>query len=281
MRPVNRAKGRSDSLKRNIGAAVYAVSIALLLLCEFYGKAKFSELFDETTSQLVYMTLTRLLGGAIFVTLTLYLGYKVMNPVRIKAKELAFTVPAFAVVINNLPIIPLISGEAEINASDLQIFLLAAECLAIGLFEETAFRGVVLLGIMEKRRNGTKDLFVSIVLSSAVFGIIHLVNLFTSSPGAVFLQIGYSFLIGAMCAVVLIRTANIWLCVVLHAVYDFCGSLVPTFGDVVIWTAPEVLLTVVISLAAAVYFIIALIKTDVRCIDRIYIKESGKKETQL
>ena len=281
MRPVNSAKGRSDSLKRNIGAAVYAVSIALLLLCEFYGKAKFSELFDETTSQLVYMTLTRLLGGAIFVTLTLYLGYKVMNPFRIKAKELAFTVPAFAVVINNLPIIPLISGEAEINASGLQIFLLAAECLAIGLFEETAFRGVVLLGIMEKRRNGTKDLFVSIVLSSAVFGVIHLVNLFTSSPGAVLLQIGYSFLIGAMCAVVLIRTANIWLCVVLHAVYDFCGSLVPTFGDGVIWTAPEVLLTVVISLAAAAYFIIALIKTDVRCIDRIYMKESGKKETQL
>ena len=281
MRPVNSAKGRSDSLKRNIGAAVYAVSIVLLLLCEFYGKAKFSELFDETTSQLLYMTLTRLLGGAIFVTLTLYLGYKVMNPFRIKAKELAFTVPAFVVVINNLPIIPLISGEADVHASGLQIFLLAAECLAIGLFEETAFRGVVLLGIMEKRRNGTKDLFVSIVLSSAVFGVIHLVNLFTSSPGAVLLQIGYSFLIGAMCAVVLIRTANIWLCVVLHAVYDFCGSLVPTFGDGVIWTAPEVLLTVVISLAAAAYFIIALIKTDVRCIDRIYMKESGKKETQL
>ena len=279
MRPVNRAKGRSDSLKRNIGVAVYAVSIVLLLLCEFYGKAKFSELFDETTSQLVYMTLTRLLGGAIFVTLTLYLGYKVMNPFRIKAKELAFTIPAFVVVINNLPIIPLISGEADVHTSGSQIFLLAAECLAIGLFEEMAFRGVVLLGIMEKRRSGTKDLFVSIVLSSAVFGVIHLVNLFTSSPGAVLLQIGYSFLIGAMCAVVLIRTANIWLCVILHAVYDFCGSLVPTFGEGVIWTAPEVVLTVVISLAAAVYFILALVRTDVRCIDRIYKKTFEDKET--
>ena len=131
---------------------------------------------------------------------------------------------------------------------------------------------------MEKRRSSTKDLFVSIVLSSAVFGVIHLVNLFTSSPGAVLLQIGYSFLIGAMCAVVLIRTANIWLCVILHAVYDFCGSLVPTFGEGVIWTAPEVVLTVVISLAAAVYFILALVRTDVRCIDRIYKKTSEEKE---
>ena len=274
-----RTKDRGNYL-RNVGIAVYAVCIVLLFVCELYLKNKFSEMFDEKISRLLYMTFTRLIGGIIFITLTLYLGYRVMNPLRIKAAELIFTLPALVVVINNLPIIPLITGQASVSAPWSRILLLAAECFSIGLFEEMAFRGVVLLGIMEKRRKSTKDLFISIVLSSAVFGLVHLVNLFTSSPGAVLLQIGYSFLIGAMCAVVLIRTANIWLCVLLHAVYDFCGSLVPMFGEGVIWNAPAVILTVAVSLAAVVYFILALLKTNVKDIDRIYVKKTVEDVTE-
>ena len=153
------------------------------------------------------------------------------------------------------------------------------ECLCIGLFEEAAFRGVVLLMVAEKRRGSRKDLFVSIILSSAVFGAIHLVNIFTgANPGAVILQIGYSFLIGAMCSVVLFKTANIWLCVALHAIYDFCGHLMPTLGTGSWWDTPTVVITVILAVFTVVFYVAALWRIDPIELDRLYPQKAVSRE---
>ena len=148
--------------------------------------------------------------------------------------------------------------------------MLLIECIFIALFEEAAFRGVILLGFAEKRRGNIKGLFWSIILSSAVFGAVHLLNLIESSPLAVLMQIGYSFLIGAMCAVVLFRTANLWLCVAIHAIFNFCGALVPTCGQGQAWDTFTVVLTVIVSVLVTVYMIFAFIKTDLKKVDEIY-----------
>jgi hypothetical protein len=95
----------------------------------------------------------------------------------------------------------------------------------------------------------------------------------------VLLQIGYSFLIGAMCSVVLIRTANIWLCVLLHAIFNFTGALVPICGGGVIWDAPTVIITAVIAVAVTVYMVILFIKTPNDAMDEIYGKKSGGSES--
>ena len=84
------------------------------------------------------------------------------------------------------------------------------------------------------------------------------------------LQVGYSFLIGAMYAVILFKTANIWLCVLLHAVYNFCGMLVPTLGAGTWWDVPTVIFTTVLAVATAVYTVVLFIKMDVRELDRLY-----------
>ncbi len=265
-------------MNRKLCIAITSVFGAFLLAYELFLNKSF-EIEDTVIKELVDMTVTRMLGGVIFFTLTLYLGYKVLNPVKKPfLRALIFSLPAFAVVVNNLPIIPLIVGSAYVTGEAWEIALLAAECFAIGLFEEMAFRGVVLLGIMEKRRACVRDLIISILLSSAVFGAVHLVNLITSSPAAVILQIGYSFLIGAMCSVVLIKTANIWLCVILHALFDFCGSLVPKLGEGIIWDVPTVIITVVIAVFTTVYMFVSLIKTDASVTDRIYGTENTEKE---
>ncbi|MBQ8408796.1 MAG: CPBP family intramembrane metalloprotease [Clostridia bacterium] len=260
-------------MKRKICILITVVSVLLLLLCEFFGVEKlFGEIDDPAVQDLVEMTLTRAIGGVIFITLLIYLGYKVMNPFRKPfGRAILFALPAIAVVVNNLPIYPLLSGIATVNSPSWMVWLLFAECFCVGLFEETCFRGVVLLGFLEKRRTTKKGQFWSIVLSSAVFGAVHFVNVFFgASPVAVLMQIGYSFLIGAMCSVVLLKTANLWLCVILHAVFNFCGAVVPTCGEGTIWEPITITITVILAVATTVYMVIAFLRMRSEELDRIY-----------
>ncbi len=251
------------------------LAMLLLLVYEFFVRAALVEgLADAKMRTVADMTVTRALASLAFLPILIYLGYRVMDPLRKPfGKSLLYALPAIAVVINNLPIYPLLTGQARVTAPLPHILLLAAECFFIGLFEEVCFRGVVFLGFLEKRRGSLWGRFWSIILTAAVFGVIHLINLFFgASPLAVLMQIGYSFLIGAMCAVILLKSANIWLCVLLHAVFDFCGSLIPTCGEGRIWEPVTVTMTVVIAVAATVILTVIFFRIKREEIDRIYME---------
>ena len=179
-----------------------------------------------------------------------------MNPLQKPFwASLAFSIPPILVVVNNAPFLSLYLGDAYlIHSTPVYLVWFGLECLAIGLFEELAFRGVIFLMFAERRHATRKGLFWSLVLTSAVFGAVHLVNvLMGADVGGVILQIGYSFLIGAMCSVVLLKTRNVWLCVLLHAVYDFCGNLLPTLGGGTWWDTPTVVFTAVLAVATTAY----------------------------
>ncbi|MBE6586481.1 MAG: CPBP family intramembrane metalloprotease [Ruminococcaceae bacterium] len=264
----------TKDLARKIAIALTFVGMLVLLYFEVC-KPVLSE--DATLQRLYTMTITRGVGAVVFYAILAFLGYGVLNPLRRPfGKALLFCIPAALVVVNNMPILSMIWGDAYfVHGEPWYILWFALECLAIGLFEEAAFRGVALLIIAEKKRTTKKGLFMSIVLSSAVFGIVHLANLLAgASPGAVFLQIGYSFLIGAMCSVILFKTANLWLCVILHAVYDFCGHLMPTLGAGHWWDTPTVIFTTVLAIATTVFYVIAFVRMDPRETERIYSQET-------
>ncbi len=242
-------------IDRKVAIAVLAVSIAVMVFLEYFPIA-FSS--DEKLSGIIRMTLTRAIGSLTFTVLLIYLGYRVHN-IRGFGRQLLFALPCFAVVINNLPIFALISGTAQVTAPTAHIVWFVLQCIFIGIFEETVFRGVVFLILLERRRDTTKQIFWCTVLSSAIFGGIHLINLLGgAAPGPTLLQVGYSFLVGGMCAVVLLKTRNIWLCALLHAIYDVCGLLLPSLGQGSWWDAPTVIFTAVLATATAVYIVIAL-----------------------
>lgn len=263
---------KKRDVPRIVAMIMTFVAMAVLLYFEIC-KPVLSE--DEILQKLYTMTLTRGIGAATFLSILVSLGYKVMNPFRKPfGKAILFCLPAILVVVNNMPILSMIWGDAYLVHGDAWYILwFSLECLAIGLFEEAAFRGVALLLIAEKRHATKKGLLISILLSSAVFGVIHLVNILAgSSPGAVILQIGYSFLIGAMCSVVLFKTANLWLCVILHAIYDFCGTLMPTLGDGKWWDTPTVIFTAVLAVATTIFYVVAFVKMDPKETERLYQK---------
>ncbi len=255
-----------------------AYVIALIALCTptmiFFEYSGIVLSDDEKLSEIIRMVITRGLGSLMFTALVFYLGYRITNPLKKPFwRSLIFIVPSLLVVVNNLPIIALATGNACLTGTPAAVALFALECLFIGIFEEMAFRGSFFLMILESRRDTKKKIFLSTVISSAVFGGVHLFNLFAGSGiGPVIMQIGYSFLIGGMCAVVLLRTKNIWFCVLLHAVYDFCGFLLPTLGEGSWWDVPTIIITVVLAVAVTVYMTVALIRIRPEEIDDIFNK---------
>ncbi len=264
------APKRRRYLPRKVCLAIILASVPLLLWLEM-GKPTLSD--DPVLAPLMSMTLTRGIGAVVFLTLLLGEGYRVLNPVqRPFWKSLLFTLPPLLVVVNNMPILSMIWGDAYlVHRAPAYLIWFAAECLAIGLFEELAFRGVIFLMFAEKRHTTRKGLFWSLILTSAVFGAVHLVNvLMGAGIGAVILQIGYSFLIGAMCSVVLLKTRNIWLCVLLHAIYDFSGTLMPTLGAGTWWDTPTVVFTAALAVATAAYLVWQFFKLDLCEVSRIY-----------
>ena len=65
-------------------------------------------------------------------------------------------------------------------------------------------------------------------------------------------------------------TANIWLCVVIHGLFNFFGAVVPRCGEGEVWDTFTVILTVLVSLAVLAYMIVIFVKDDAKTVKRIY-----------
>lgn len=262
--------------KRNICLAVCIFGIALLVIYELWISGEICRSCGAMTKYMIDMTVTRALGGAIFLSMLINLGYRVLNPIKKPFfRSLLISLPAFVIAINNFPFSQTIKGELRLEAEWWAVLLLLLECLCVGFFEECAFRGVVFLGILKKKPQSKLWAFISIALSSVVFGLVHLLNLLESSPVAVLMQIGYSALIGAMCAVVLMKSANIWLCVLIHGLFNFSGAVMSRLGSGKIWDTFTVVLTVIVSLAVTAYMICVFLKDDMAVSRKIFQKKTN------
>lgn len=227
---------------------------------------------DSWTVHMLYLSSTRLIGGAVCAIFMIEFSFdKIMHPQGNKSLMAILAVlPAFAVAVNNFPFVSFLSGDCGLDAPIGKILIYALFCLSVGVFEEMAFRGCVLMYLLKSRRDSRKGIFMAILWSSVVFGLIHLINLFTSSPGAVLLQIGYSALIGALCSLVLLATKNIWLCVLLHATYNFVGNVVSELGNGEMWTLPQMIFTAVIAVAVTAYCVWLFFKLPVSRAKELY-----------
>lgn len=139
--------------------------------------------------------------------------------------------------------------------------------------EELCFRGVILPLCVIIFKNKKHNAILVIFTSSAIFGATHLLNLLGgASFGGVILQVGYSFLIGAMCGIVLLFSKSIFYPILLHFIFDIGGLLTSAnlsvaFGNQ--WDTLTIILTAVIGSIVAIVFILKTVFCDDEKIKRI------------
>ncbi len=172
-------------------------------------------------------------------------------------------IPFFIVAINNFPIFPLAFGEVTfVDCDFLTVICYLIACLGGVVLEETVFRGLVFPVIYRRLYQKKYGTFLSLLLSSALFGVTHLLNLLAgASFGGVIMQIGYSFLIGGMCAIATLFSGKIAYAYALHFIFNIGGLLMDkSMIDGIIWTPLTITLTAVIGVLTSVYALVLLFK---------------------
>ncbi|HHB0225220.1 CPBP family intramembrane glutamic endopeptidase [Staphylococcus aureus] len=109
----------------------------------------------------------------------------------------------------------------SINFTAGTIFLLLASNFMIAFFEEVLTRGIIFNQLL-KEYSVTK----AALLSSVIFGVVHLINL-THNPDfvGVLTQVIYTFFIGVLFAAVYYATKNLWSAIFLHFILDLSSGL--------------------------------------------------------
>lgn len=224
--------------RKIVAAVLFVLCTATVILCSFPAifpwEKRLVDLLCETASRLaVALFLLALLWG------------NLRPPRKGLGRALLWSLPCFAVALANFPYSALLAGTARVGRPDL-LWLFLLKCLSVALMEELFFRAMLLPLLhetLQKRRGG---LLGALLLSSALFALMHLFNLFFGANwGATALQVGYTFLLGLMFGVTYCRTKNIWLCVAVHALFDVGGLLVADLGsgapqDAVFWVLTAV-----------------------------------------
>ena len=217
---------------------------------------------DERLRMLLGDTIPRLAVSAFLIACMGTRGFGETFQPKWRGRHLLWSIPCFLVAVVNFPFSALICGTAVIERTDL-IWLFLLKCVSIALLEEVFFRALLLPLFTERFAKKRHGILLSVLLTSALFALMHLLNLlFGAGLGETAMQVGYTFLIGCMLAVVLIKTKNIWLCVIIHAVFDVGGTIVSdlgsgTFQDMTFW-----ILTAVAGALCAVHIIWSLLKLN-------------------
>lgn len=242
-----------DTKNKHIYQIIITVClIALMIILSFIELPLWIELEDQVA---VKNILIRFIGGFIVIYWMIIFGYKSLLKFKNIGKSLYIMIPAFIISINNFPIIAYFDDRAVLTEPLYRVFLFILTCLSVGFFEEIIFRGVVLTFLLRTFLKHKNNMLISIIFSSLIFAFSHIFNLFEgASFGDTFLQIGYSFLVGMLWAVMFLKTKNIWLTMLLHASFNFFGQVMFMLGDVNYRYDPYTIgITLVLSISVGLY----------------------------
>lgn len=94
---------------------------------------------------------------------------------------------------------------------------------SIGMREEFIFRGMILLLLLWCLRKYKFSISISLGISSAIFGLIHLINLTNPelAPSSVIFSTIDAGGIGFLFGVIFLMYGNLWLPIVIHVIWDF------------------------------------------------------------
>lgn len=234
------------------------------VLCYIFFEVRPITVLDDVLANKLLCNSIARLGLSLLFGWLLYQfgGHRLMVFERNFPKALLWSLPCFMVALVNFPIVAIINGTAKIMRTDL-IGLYILYVVSIALLEEFIFRGTLLLVISDYFKRKKHGVFFVVLICSLIFSLFHLTNLFEGAGiGATLLQCVYTFLIGAMLMVTIVKTKNIWLCILIHALFDFGGLLIIQIGSGNPWDTAFWIMTIASGVLAAGHIIYTLIKLD-------------------
>ncbi len=243
------------SIGNIVAWSIIAVLGAVLLLITIFP-LRYSA--DGLRNKWLETAIRQLICALIIVGLLYFMKIRLFGRIR----QIVFAIPCLLVAINNFPFISYFNGNMGFARAEFQdIACFALYCVSVGLFEEFVFRGVVFSALASVFTKDRAGLIKTFVVSSVLFGVVHLSNLF-GGAGLVptLLQVVYTTLMGGVFAFVLIKTQNLFCCAFVHALYNFGGLLLDTparmgLGTGVVFDTGTVILTVILGICVAVFIL--------------------------
>ena len=242
---------QTNPYKMILLVVLYAIGATSLPYLPQYFK------LSQNLEQILYIIL-KLLTIIYAIYLMVSLGYKKYFKLDLKSffKTIIIFLPCLLVCVNNFPFVAILTKNTTLNSGMYKWLLYLLICLCIAVFEECVFRGIVYPIFAEK----TTD-FKAIIFSSLVFSACHLINAFSTNILFVILQLGYSFLIGAMCAVLFNKSKSIYLAILAHFIFDIGGLLYDyNLVNGNIWDISSVVVTAILGVFTLIYTIIVYFK---------------------
>lgn len=116
----------------------------------------------------------------------------------------------------------LINWEIYVGANDLHLTLIVISVLCVGMAEELCFRGLILPLSINAFKNKNNALYLGLILSSVLFGLVHYTNYFDiSNFRGVTSQVIYAIAMGVFLGALMLRTGNILTPAFFHAAFNF------------------------------------------------------------
>jgi membrane protease YdiL (CAAX protease family) len=239
-------------LKSNYQIILFVLLIGFMI---FLDQSNIEWSKNTLASAMIENSILRFFGGVIFIVLLCSYGYGWLFKFTSPFIALLVIIPGVIIAINNFPISAYFNGRTTIIEPTYNIYLFLVESLSVGFFEEIIFRGLVLVLLIEKLGKKSNGLLKAIIISASIFSLIHIINIFDgASIGNTVLQIGYSFLIGLLFAVLYLKTKNLWLIMILHALYNFFGQVMFQVGTVTNrYDTITIVLTITFGILTAIY----------------------------
>ena len=204
-----------------------SIGLALLFLAVNYLLSKPLERIADTVAQHLYLfqLIMELVVFAIFLGLAVLMGMQFIF--RRSRKPLGERIlPCAAILV--LYTLALLGGITLCLEDPLQpplkILSFVLCMLSVGLTEELIFRGLITRILYAKYGKNPVGVWLSVLLSSLLFGLIHLSNAIGGVElGSVLIQVVGASALGICLSAIYLRTGSFWTVVLLHAYMDFCG----------------------------------------------------------
>jgi len=210
-------------VKKNIYKHPVPIMIILLVLSEV-------SIYCDIGKSVLGMISIRLILGIIIIATMYGISDREVFIWSKGSLKFAFCRSSYQLILCSLSLIlALISDLKFLNNNWLSIIISSFSIsVSVGFFEEGLYRGIILNGLVRLMPKNKSGLYKAVIVSGLFFGFIHVWSYMTvigTNPLSIIVQMTSKTIstgsLGILLAVIYLKTKNIWVCMIIHALNNF------------------------------------------------------------